>query len=370
MPQPSAIARAWDLKQPINAMAVNRNGDWIAAAMGDGSVRMLPAKESAEKPRAVQAHQGVSLSLQPDADAQGFLSGGDDGTVVLIDPVMASPTVLAEQKGKWIDHVASSPEGFRAYSFGKQVQILNAEGKPHGGVLAHPSTVGGMAFAPNGKRLAVSHYDGLSLWWLNAKEQTPTKLTWKGSHLGVVWHPDSKMVITALQDASLHGWRLSDMAEMQMQGYASKVHSMGFSARGKYLVTSGAGEVICWPFFGGGPWGKNPLTLGGSDGRMVSCVAPHPKDEMVAAGYEDGKIILAPMDGRMEMMVYHPHVTRDYPGLGSPEAGSAALSPTAKPPRVVGMAWNAAGDCLFSALENGYILLFTIDSVRKSLTHA
>lgn len=350
MAQPSAIAREWDFKAPVSALTINRNGDWIAAAVGDGTVRLLPAKDSAGEPRILEAHKGVSLSLQPDADEQGFISGGDDGKVFIIDPVMAVPTQIAEHKNKWIDHVAGSLDGFRAYSVGKQVHILNAEGEAQGEPLSHPSSIGGLAFSPNGKRLAASHYDGVSLWWVNSKEQTPVKLVWKGSHLGVLWSPDGKILLTSLQDSSLHGWRMSDMAEMQMQGYAAKVHSMAFTPKGKYLATSGAGEVICWPFFGGGPWNKTPLTVGGgTDTRLVTRVAPHPKDEMIAAGYDDGMVILAPLDGRVEMVIHPP-----------------------LPPRksaITGLVWNPAGDCLFAATENGYVMLFTIESVRKSLSH-
>jgi len=350
MPQPSAIAREWNFNVPVTALAVNRHGDWVAAAMGDGSLRLLPAHAHAEKPRELMGvHNGISLSLQPDADGQGFLSGGDDGKVLIIDPVLPVPTILAEQKHKWIDHVASSAEGYRAYSVGKQVHLLNPEGEAEGDPMPHPSSIGGLAFSPNGKRLAASHYDGVSLWWVNAKDRTPVKMIWKGSHLNLIWSPDGKILLTSLQEGALHGWRLSDMAEMQMQGYAAKVHSMGFTAKGKYLATSGAAEAICWPFFGGGPWGKTPTTLGGSDGRLVTRVAPHPKDELVAVGYEDGMIILAPLDGRMEMMINAP--VRQHKSA------------------VVGLVWNAAGDCLFAALENGYVLLFTLESVRKSLAH-
>jgi hypothetical protein len=84
------------------------------------------------------------------------------------------------------------------------------------------------------------------------------------------------------------------------------------------------------------------LTIGGRDSRLVSRVAPHPTDEMIAAGYDDGMIILAPMDGRPEIMI-HPPVAINTVGLG----------------------WNKDGDCLFAALENGVVLLFTMDSVRR-----
>jgi WD40 repeat protein len=340
-----AIERQWNFGAPIASLCVNRNGDWLAAAMGDGTLNLLPANDEAEQPKEMRLHDGISLSLRPDADAHAFLSGGDDGKVLIVDPGLEAPNMLAEHKNKWIDHVAAA-EGFRAYSEGKNVHLLDEEGKDAGPFIA-PSSVGGLAFSPNGKRLAASHYNGVSLWWTNAKDHTPVKLMWKGSHLGVIWQPEGKILLTAMQESALHGWRLSDNNEMRMEGYAAKVHSFGFTAKGRYLATSGASEVVCWPFFGGGPWGKSPLTLGGRDGRLVTRVAPHPKDELVAAGYDDGMIILAPMDGRMEILI-HP-----------PVAATGA--------EVTGLAWNGVGDCLFAGLANGTLLLFTLESVSRAV---
>lgn len=345
----SAIAKQWHFNVPIASLAVNRNGTWVAAAMGDGSVRFLPTHDEADKPKEMALHNGVSLSLRADADDHAFLSGGDDGKVFIVDPKLDAPTLLAEHKNQWIDHVAGSVDGLRAYTVGKNLYMLNAEGEKHGEPLAHPSSIGGLAFSPNGKRLAASHYNGVSLWWTNAKDATPVKLMWKGSHLGVIWHPDGKTLLTSLQENALHGWRLSDNNEMRMQGYATKIHSMAFTAKGKYLATAGADQVICWPFFGGGPWGKAPATLGGQDARLVTQVAAHPKDELIAAGYDDGMVILAPLDGRMEVMIAPPVADK----------GSA----------VVGLVWSRAGDCLFAALENGTLMLFTLESVRAAVSH-
>ncbi len=351
MPSPSAIFRQWNFSLPIIALTINRRGDWVAVAFGDGSLALLPASSGAERPKEIKLHDGISLSLQPDADDHAFLSGGDDGRVLIIDPALDVPTEIANHKNQWIDHVAGSSDGkLRAYATGKNVHLLDADGQSTGHALAHPSSIGGLAFSPNGKRLAAAHYNGVSLWWTQAKETVPTKLAWKGSHLALAWHPEGKIVMSAMQEAALHGWRLTDNAEMQMQGYTGKIHSLSFTARGKYLATSGADQVICWPYFGGGPWNKTPLTLGGNEGRLVSRVAAHPKDELVAAGYNDGMIIMAPLDGRMEIMI-HPPVGEK--GMG-----------------VIGLGWNGAGDCLFAALENGYVMLFTIESVSQSASHA
>ena len=343
------IYRQWKFDAPVVSLCVNRNGDWVAAALGDGTARVLPASDEADEPKNIKLHDGVSLSLRADADAHAFLSGGDDGKVLIIDPILGETTLLAEHKNQWVDHVAASADGkYRAYSVGKKITVLDEEGatkfeEP----LQTPSSAGDLAFSPNGKRLAASHYNGVSLWWMNAKDTSATPLVWKGSHLDLIWSPDGKALLTGMQDNALHGWQLADNKEMRMQGYAAKVRSMGFTARGKYLATAGAEQIICWPFSGGGPWGKPPVTLGGTDSRLVTQVAPHPKDEMVAAGYSDGMIVLAPLDGRMEIMINAP-------------SGKEHST-------ITGLVWNAAGDALFAATESGTLLLFTIDSVRKAL---
>jgi WD40 repeat protein len=278
-----------------------------------------------------------------------LLSGGDDGRVVIIDPILGTTTLLVEHKNQWIDHVVGSADGkFRAYNTGKKIYVLDEEGKAKfDAPLVVPSNPGGLAFSPNSKRLAVSHYNGISLFWLNAKDANPTTLNWKGSHLDLIWTPDGKCILSSMQESALHGWQLSDNKEMRMQGYAAKVRSMAFTLRGKFLATSGAEQIICWPFSGGGPWGKPPVTLGGSDTRLVTQVAPHPKDEMVAAGYSDGMLVLAPLDGRMEIMI------------------NAPMSVTKS--SINGLVWNAAGDALFASTESGTVMLFTIESVRKAL---
>lgn len=344
----SAIFRDWRFNAPVVGMAINGRGSHIALATGDGAMWFLPASDEAERPKELMVHKGISLSLVADSDDHAFLSGGDDGRVLIIDPDLDAPTPVAEHKGQWIDHVAAGGK-HRAYSLGKKLNLVEDDGTVRP-LATLPSSIGGLAFSPNGKRVAASHYNGLSLYWTQAKNSEATRFEWKGSHLGVIWHPDGKAVLTSLQDNSLHGWTLPDGKEMQMQGYSHKVGSMAFTARGKCLATSGAEQIICWPFTGGGPWGKPPLVLGGLDNRRVTTVAPHPKDDLVAAGYHDGMIVLAPLDGRMEIMLHPPFESE----------GSA----------VVSMLWNKDGTCLFVAQENGHLMLFTVDSVHKAVVHA
>jgi WD40 repeat protein len=341
---PSAIAQQWELGVKINQLAINRTSNLIAASLGDGRTLLLAATADASEPQLVPLHDGISLSLS--ACGEGFVSGGDDGCVMLVRPDVTTEQ-LAQQRGRWVDHVAATDAGdFVAYSYGKHVQLLRGDGAVHGELKTHQSSLGGLAFSPNGKRLAASHLDGVSLWWLASKTQQPVILPWKGAHQAVLWSPDNKILMTAMQENTLHGWRLSDMNEMRMQGYNGKIHALDWSPKGRWLITAGAAQAVGWPFFGGGPWGKSPQALGLDRGVLVRMVACHPQDELVAIGYEDGMIELSPLDGRAGLMLHPPIAETEH--------------------AVTGLVWNTAGDCLFAATESGYLMLFTLASVSAA----
>ncbi len=140
------------------------------------------------------------------------------------------------------------------------------------------TTVGGLAFAPKGFRLAVAHYNGVTLWFPNAAQAAPELLEWKGSHLGVGFSPDGRFLVTTMQEPTLHGWRLVDRKHMRMSGYAARVQSVDWIADGDWLATSGADALILWPFQGkDGPMGKQPRMLAPLPAR-VAVVACHPRD--------------------------------------------------------------------------------------------
>ena len=170
---------------------------------------------------------------------------------------------------KWVEHVASHPgdkgKGLLACAVGKTIHLFDQAGQKLK-ELPHPSAVTGLAFDAKGKRVAASHYNGATLWFVAAKTDSPRKLEWKGSHTALAIHPDGDAVVTAMQENALHGWRLSDGQHMRMSGYPSKTQTLTFTRNGKWLASSGADAMVLWPFFGGGPMGKAPIELAGGDG--------------------------------------------------------------------------------------------------------
>jgi WD40 repeat protein len=283
---------AHDLGAYVVACVFDRAGAHAAFALGDGSLHITQPRQPTDWAR-LEVHDGAVLALAPDTRPSGFITGGDDGAFCRIGADGAITSIFS-MKRKWVEQAVSFADGkagLLACGIGKIVHLFDGNGAPLRS-FDHPSTVTGIAFDVKGKRLAASHYNGASLWFTASASPTPRLLEWKGSHTNVAIHPAAEAVVTAMQENALHGWRLADGQHMRMSGYPAKSDSMGFTKNGKYLASSGADAVVVWPFFGGGPMGKPPRELAQLPDRLCTRVACHPRDDVVAAGYNNGTVVL------------------------------------------------------------------------------
>ncbi len=266
-----------------------------------GEEALLLAEPDGEV-RRLAIHAGAILAAA--SNGARIVSGGDDGKVVTTD--LGSSRVLATDR-RWIDHVALGPDGAAAWSAGKAA-FVQVKGDVR--ELEAPSTVGGLAFLPKGFRLAIAHYNGATLWFPNAPQAPPERLDWKGSHRGVTVSPDGRFLVTVMQEPMLHGWRLVDRQHMRMSGYSARVTSLGWTAGGDWLATSGSSQIILWPFQSrDGPMGKQPRLLAPAEQR-VEVVACHPRQEIVAAGYGDGMVLIVRVEDGAEILAKRPGASR------------------------------------------------------------
>ncbi len=297
-------------------------GDSACFVGAEENVSVINAKGETSQ---ISVHGGGILCAV--SDGGRIVMGGDDGKVTALNAKGEVTLLATDAKRRWIDNVALHPDGAVAWSAGKTAYVRSGKGEEKSFDL--PSTVGGLAFAPKGLRLAVAHYNGVTLWFPNMAAK-PEFLEWAGSHLGVTFSPDNKFLVTMMHEPAMHGWRLADNRHMRMSGYPGRVRSMSWSAGGKGLATSGADTVIVWPFASkDGPMGKEPAMLAPLQAR-VSAVACHPKQDILAAGYSDGTVLMVRLEDGAEILVRRN--------------GGAA---------VAALAWNAKGTLLAYAAEDG-----------------
>jgi WD40 repeat protein len=319
---PSVVERTRPVKASAGVVGAHFLGDTAVLVLGEEALILVPR---AGEPRSVGVHAGAVLCSSADADR--IVTGGDDGKVVATGADGEPSVIATDGKRRWIDHVAAGPNGALGWSAGKEAFARTAKGAEQ--ALEVRSTVGGLAFAPKGVRLAISHYNGITLWFPNAQSD-PDLLEWKGSHLDVVFSPDGRFAVTSMQEPTLHGWRLADHKDMRMSGYGARVRSLDWTADGKWLATSGSTQLILWPFQGkDGPMGKSPRILAPVEAQ-AEVVACHPKQDVVAVGYADGLVLLVRVDDGAEVL-----------------ARKAAGAP------ITALAWSAAGTLLAFGAEDG-----------------
>lgn len=309
---------------PLDAFVVGTAflGEVGVFALGDGTVRILEGSAADE----VRVHDGAVLATAATLDGKGLVTGGDDGIVAVTD---AAGTVerVAECPRKWIDQVAAGPDGAVAFSVGRDAVVRLSNGTEK--VFSHDRSVTGIAFAPKGLRIAAAGNNSVALWFVNS-DAPAIELKWSGPHIAVTFSPDNRFVVTAMQENALHGWKIPDGAHLRMTGYPAKPRSFSWSAKGRFLATSGADAAILWPFhFKDGPQGKQPLQIGARD-SLVTRVACHPYDDAVAIGYRDGALALGPFD----------------------EGEGQLLRPAGDGP-VSALAWDATGRRLAFGTEEG-----------------
>jgi len=330
----SATAPSIDLGPSFDlggfAVAASFIGPVALFATGEGEVAAATRAGGLEGRDRI--HDGGILYAVAARDGRAFLTAGDDGKVRSVS--LDAATDLAETGGRWPSALAAGPDGAIAVSAGRSILIVRP-GKPDVTFEA-PSLVSGLAFAPKGLRVAAAHNGGASLWFPGQKDAPPVSLVWKGSHLDVTFSPDGAFLVTSMQEASLHGWRLADKGHMRMSGYPGKTRSFSWSHKGHWLATSGADAAILWPFqTKDGPMGKAPKEVGVRAETQVSRVSFHPAVDVLAIGYADGMVLLVRLSDGAEILVARP--------MGAP---------------VSALAWSADGALLAWGTESGRAGLF------------
>lgn len=309
---------------PVNSTAYTRDGEAFAVGLGSGGVHVVHGDDR----KTLAVHKGAVPCLKP-LGTDRFASLSDDGTLKIISKD-GSVSDMADFKGTWTERMDTHKNGSLAVAVGKHVHLWT---KPDGAVQIlgpHDGTVNDVHFSPDGMGLAAAHRDGVSLWAWPHFEPQKMLLPWKGAHLAVTVSADKRWIVSAMQEGALHMWNVALKRDYQMRGYWNKPTQMVWSSDRKWLATSGAEAVVVWPFDKGGPDGREALQLGWSNSALVTALASHPTEPVLAAGFGDGAVLMIDLVSRKAFNATAP-------------SGHA----------VTAIAFSPDGDSLVAGTENG-----------------
>ena len=200
----------------------------------------------------------------------------------------------------WIDAVASSfASGLIAFASGRDLRLISTGEPGFGRLFTHENVVSGISFDPKGPGSPSPMAARPRGTRASPSRSRPFSNGCQPHGYPLV---AGRFLVSAMQDAQLHGWRLPEGKDMRMGGYPSKIRSMAFMSNGLILATAGAPGVVAWPFAGpGGPMGKEAIELAYEEHSLVAQVAAAGLS-ILAGGREDGRVFALDLrsGGRLE----------------------------------------------------------------------
>jgi WD40 repeat protein len=249
----------------VNAVDFSPAGGLVAAACGDGSVRLYGVEDGGER-RYFAAHSGPVFAAVFSPDGRWLATAGAERE-------QADP----DRNGQpWRGGETGTVRIFAVDSAGGDAVLT----------LPHPARVHAAAWSPDGRRLATACADRLAREW----EATTGRLI--GSFSGhaddvnwVAWSRDGSRLASASSDGTVRLWNPGEgWSSSELAGPVGQVWEVAFSPDGTRVAGVGAdGSLHLWHVTSG----RHLLALDANSGPLWS-VAFTPDGSRIVTGSEEG----------------------------------------------------------------------------------
>lgn len=353
------LGRRWSLGASVSQIAFDAAEAAVAFVLADGRLAIAPVADpetavgryhvagdtgrATITPRRKGAPPLVIAATREEPTqvaafgASGFLAGSNDGALAIVEPD-GTTTDLASL-GREIHALASLEHGGVLIALGDALLAAvpgEASLRP---LLRDDYVRAPIVLTSNGDWLAHSGA-GLTLRRLTDEPGSATVLNeFDPRHLA--WSPDGRWLAAALASGGIALLRFEGgrvRRTVRLPDYPAPVHALSWDSTSRLLATSGAFRIVVWPVDQlEVEVVQPPSILTGRAGlAAVDAVSIHPRRLLVAAAYENGMVVVAPIGARDELVVRSP--------CGDP---------------ITGMTWSRDGEALVFGTKAGEASIVT-----------
>jgi WD40 repeat protein/serine/threonine protein kinase len=268
----------------LTAVTYNPAGNVLAAASGDGSLRVRDAGSLLERLVLHDHREGfVSMAFSPDGSVMA--TGGGDPPAIVQQPMEKMPPAEGKPRAVRLwnartgspllslpGHVGSihsivyDPGGSRLMSAGSDaiIRIWNpTDGRLIGKLEGHTKTIHALAVSPDGRYLASAGAEGLiRIWDLHERQLLHTLTGHTNWVLALAFHPDlgaPGRLASAGADQVVRLWDpIGGRSILSLRGHKDRVHGVAFSPDGSLLASASADGVVR-------VWQTEPRSSSGKD---------------------------------------------------------------------------------------------------------
>jgi WD40 repeat protein len=296
--EPSLRGTMQACSSTIYGVAFAPNGKTVAAACYDNYIRLYDVSgPKVQDKAAFNAHPGPVTAVAYAPDGKTLASGGQDLTIRLWDIQGRDPKERAQVKGHTaaITALAYSPRGGTLASAGSDGELVlwNTPGapgaRPRATLATGAGSIAALTYAASGATLAGACADGTArLWSIGIAPRERSRCEGHvGAVLGVAFAPDGRRLAAGGADWTVRSWDLLGAKPKERftpWSHLSHVYGIDFSLDLETLVSGSEDTVIrLWDLTKPGLRTRNYLK--GDLGRVFA-VAYSPDGKLVAAGGE------------------------------------------------------------------------------------
>jgi len=321
------LARRWELSAEVKSIRFATDGSSAAFSCDDGTVAIARTedREPPEDRIRVSADLGqstirprsgppeplvISESFGPKAPplaaigAGDFLVGAADGlSLVSVANGTRSAGVVLDGAVAELDHAPAS--GLIAASSGSEVVIVDGNNVSVRLPFESGRVAKTLAFSPDGRRLAVIADRRLEIWNVGGEMSEAVAFDLPEGAGDAAWNGDGTWLALPL---AAGGFMIVDVEGKRIGAvgdFPAGTRSVAWSSPANALAVSGAYRIAAWSMER--PPLEDPrhgaLVTGRAGLVVVETIAAHPRRPLVAAGYADGKIVIAEIGARDELLV-------------------------------------------------------------------